>query len=81
MSQGPAHVTSIVFHSGAGRAGFAVGLLYAGLHASASLQYSRHLATSFTASEPVGIGYSSSMSAKIGHCSFLSSWRTSLIGV
>jgi hypothetical protein len=26
--RGPAHSTSIVFHSGAGRAGLAVGLLY-----------------------------------------------------
>jgi|GEM_PF-6569027 len=38
--------------------------------ASASLQYCTHLATSFTASEPSGILYSSSMSAGNVHFSF-----------
>ena len=38
---------------------------------SATLQYSTHLVTSFTASEPSGTGYSNSMSQVIGHLFFL----------
>lgn len=50
-------------------------------HASASLQYWTHFATSATASEPSGILYSSSISAGKVHFSFFINCSTSLFWV
>ena len=48
---------------------------------SAALQNSTHFLVSFTASEPSGMLYSSSIEAGNFHLFFLTSWRISLIGV
>ena len=48
---------------------------------SAARQYSTHFLTSFTASDPSGTLYSSSIEAGNVHLFFLTSWRMSLIGV
>ena len=56
-------------------------MLAAPAQANASRQKRTHLATSATALEPRGTGYSSSMSAGNVHFSFFISWRISFSGV
>src|SRR5687767_1705160 len=57
------------------------GTLYYVLAVNAARQYSTHFRTSFTASDPSGTEYSSSIEAGMFHLFFLTSCRISLIGV